>query len=175
MANLKSILYFYDILGLEPKLGIFDRDTYKSTFSSILSIIILFLSATFTVYSLIVYFNYVNPSIVYSKDNDKSTSRTILISEALLMIGLYENANFSVLNKNDAFIEAQYIIEFKNGTSNKYNLNLENCEYGNNIDGKYKDSLKNYKINDIFVLVIYKEIGLCFIFLIQEKVHYLWI
>ena len=150
MTNLKSILYFCDILGLEPKLRIFDRDTYKSTLSSILSIIILFLSATFTVYSLIVYFNYVNPSIVYSKDNEKSTSRSILISEALLMIGLYENANFSVLNKNDAFIEAQYVIEFKNGTSNKYNLNLENCEYGNNIDEKYKDSLKNYKINEYF-------------------------
>ena len=107
MVNLINILYFCDILGLEPKLRIFDLDTYKSTFSSILSIIILFLAATFTVYSLIVYFNYVNPSIVYSKDNDKSTSRSIQISETLLMLGLYENSKFSVVQKDDAFIEAE--------------------------------------------------------------------
>ena len=150
MVNLINILYFCDILGLEPKLRIFDLDTYKSTFSSILSIIILFLAATFTVYSLIVYFNYVNPSIVYSKDNDKSTSRSIQISETLLMLGLYENSKFSVVQTDDAFIEAEYVVEFKNGTQNKYNLNMENCEYGKNIDEKYQDSLKNYKISDYY-------------------------
>ena len=110
MVNFKSILYFCDILGLEPKLRIFGNDNYKSTFSSILSIIIIFLSATFTIYSFIVYFNYINPSIVYSKDNDKSTRRTIQIKDALLLLGFYENTHFSVVDKKDAFIEAEYIL-----------------------------------------------------------------
>ena len=117
MSKLKSILYFCDILGLEPKLKIFGNDSYKSTFDSILSMIVLFLGATFVVYSLIVYFNYVNPSIVYSKDNDISTNRNIKISETLLMFGLYENSRFSVLDKNNAFIEANYTAELTNGTS----------------------------------------------------------
>ena len=88
MSKCKNILYFFDILGLKPKLRIFNNDNYRSTYSSILSIIVIFLGLSFTVYSLIVYFNYVNPSIVYSKDNDKSTSRSILLSEALLLFGL---------------------------------------------------------------------------------------
>ena len=112
MSKFKKVLYFCDILGFEPRLRIFGKDKYKSTCSSILSIIVLFLAATFTVYSLIVYFNYVNPSIVYSKDNEKSTSRSILIKDALLMFGLYENTKFSVLNSSDAFIEVTYFTEF---------------------------------------------------------------
>ena len=147
MPNLKSILYFCDILGLEPKLRIFDNNIYKSSFSSILSIIVIFLAATFTVYSLIVYFNYVNPSIVYSKDNEKSTNRTIQIREALFLFGLFENTQFSVIDKNNAFIEANYTVRYNNGTSNVTKLILENCEYGKNIDEKFKDSLKNYNIN----------------------------
>ena len=147
MVNFKSILYFCDILGIEPKLRIFGNDNYKSTFSSILSIIIIFLSATFTVYSFIIYFNYINPSIIYSKDNDKSTSRTIQIKDALLLLGLYENTHFSVVDKNDAFIEAEYTIEYNNGTNSKKNLVIEKCEYGKNIDFKHQDYLKNYPIN----------------------------
>jgi len=150
MPNLKNILYFCDILGLEPKLRIFDNNIYKSSFSSILSIIVIFLAATFTVYSLIVYFNYVNPSIVYSKDNEKSTNRTIQIREALFLFGLYENTQFSVIDKNNAFIEANYTVGYINGTSNVTKLILENCEYGKNIDEKYKDSLKNYNINEYY-------------------------
>ena len=108
MSKFKNILYFCDILGLQHKLRIFNRDNYKSTYSAILSIFVIFLGLSFTVYSLIVYFNYANPSIVYSKDNDKSTSRSILLSDALLLFGLYENTNFSVVDKNNAFIEGEY-------------------------------------------------------------------
>ena len=32
------------------------------------------------------------------------------------MLGLYENSKFSVVQKDDAFIEAEYVVEFKNGT-----------------------------------------------------------
>ena len=150
MSKLKSILYFCDILGLEPKLKIFGNDSYKSTFDSILSMIVLFLGATFVVYSLIVYFNYVNPSIVYSKDNDISTNRNIKISETLLMFGLYENLRFSVLDKNNAFIEANYTVKLTNGTSYRERLLIENCEYGKNIDEKYQESLKNLNINEYY-------------------------
>ena len=150
MSKLKSILYFCDILGLEPKLKVFGNDSYKSTFGSILSIIVLFLAATFTVYSLIVYFNYVNPSIVYSKDNDKSTKRNIKISESLLMFGLYENTLFSVLDQNNAFIETNYTVEYNNGSYYVEKIILENCKYGKNIDEEYQESLKNYNISEYY-------------------------
>ena len=150
MSKFKKILYLCDILGLDPKLRIFGKDKYKSTCSSILSIIVLFLAATFTVYSLIVYFNYVNPSIVYSKDNEKSTIRTIPIKNALLMFGLYENTDFSVLDSSDAFIEVTYRTSFNNGTSNTKNLALEKCVFGKNIEEKHRDALKDLKINEYY-------------------------
>ena len=150
MSKFKKVLYFCDILGFEPRLRIFGKDKYKSTCSSILSLIVLFLAASFTVYSLIVYFNYVNPSIVYSKDNEKSTSRSILIKDALLMFGLYENTNFSVLNDSDAFIEVTYNEKYINKKPESKTLTLEKCEYGKNIDEKYRDSLKNYNINEYY-------------------------
>ena len=148
MSKCKNILYFCDILGLKPKLRIFNNDNYKSTYSAILSIIVLFLGLSFTVYSLIVYFNYVNPSIVYSRDNDKLTSRSILLSEALLLFGLYENSHFSMIDKNNAFIEGEYIIEFNNGSNYKENLIIENCVYGENIDIKHQEYLNNYNISE---------------------------
>ena len=148
MPKCKNILYLCDILGLQPKLRIFDKDNYKSTYSAILSIIVIFLGLSFTVYSLIVYFNYANPSIVYSKDNDKSTSRSILLSDALLLFGLYENTHFSVVDNNNAFIDGEYVIDFNNGSEYKENLIFEKCEYGENIDIKHKEYLSNYNISE---------------------------
>ena len=148
MSKCKNILYLCDILGLHPKLRIFNKDSYKSTYGAILSIIVIFLGLSFTVYSLIVYFNYANPSIVYSKDNDKSTSRSILLSDALLLFGLYENTHFSVIDKNNAFIEGEYIINFNNGSEYKEDLIFEYCEYGENIDKKHQEYLNSYAISE---------------------------
>jgi len=122
MSKCKQILYLCDIIGLKQKIMIFNKEKYKSTFSAILSIIIVFFALSFIVYSLIVYFNYANPSIVYSKDNDKSTSRSIILNDALLLFGLYENSNFQTIDENDAFIEGEYVIDFNNGSNYKENL-----------------------------------------------------
>ena len=130
MSKCKQILYLCDIIGLKQKIMIFNKEKYKSTFSAILSIIVIFFALSFTVYSLIVYFNYANPSIVYSKDNDKSTSRSIILNDALLLFGLYGNSNFQTIDENDAFIEGEYVIDFNNGSNYKENLIIEKCEYG---------------------------------------------
>ena len=152
MSKCKQILYLCDIIGLKPKIMIFNKEKYKSTFSAILSIIVLFFALSFTVYSLIVYFNYANPSIVYSKDNDKSTSRSIILSDALLLFGLYENSNFQALDENDAFIEGEYVIDFNNGSNYKENLIIEKCEYGKNIDKKHQEYLSEYIISDFYCI-----------------------
>ena len=152
MSKCKQILYLCDIIGLKPKIMIFNKEKYKSTFSAILSIIVLFFALSFTVYSLIVYFNYANPSIVYSKDNDKSTCRSIILSDALLLFGLYENSNFQTLDENDAFIEGEYVIDFNNGSNYKENLIIEKCEYGKNIDKKHQEYLSEYIISDFYCI-----------------------
>ena len=66
------------------------------------------------------------------------------------MFVLYENTNFSVLNESDAFIEVTYNAEYINKKPDPKTLTLEKCEYGKNIDEKYRDSLKNYNINEYY-------------------------
>lgn len=49
MSKCKQILYLCDIIGLKPKIMIFNKEKYKSTFSAILSIIVVFFALSFTV------------------------------------------------------------------------------------------------------------------------------
>ena len=72
-----SILFKIDILGPEPKLNIFGNDKYKTRFSSICSIIVIAILIAFTIYSIVEFFEYKNPSIIYVKDNDVEMNRTI--------------------------------------------------------------------------------------------------
>ena len=45
--NNKKCLYKIDLLGHPPEFRIFEEDSYKSTFSSVLSIIIFIISVAF--------------------------------------------------------------------------------------------------------------------------------
>ena len=74
------------MLSSPSYLRIFNEDSYKSIFSSILSIVLIVVSITFTIFSLIDYLEYKNPVVIYSKDNDKETNRTILLSDTLIIL-----------------------------------------------------------------------------------------
>ena len=102
----KKYLYIFDLLASNPQLRIFNYDRYKSIITSILSIILIFFSITFIVLSLIDFFKHKNPNVIYSKNNDDLTNRTILIKDSLLIFGLIENNHFTAVQKEDSYLEA---------------------------------------------------------------------
>ena len=50
----RSIIYAFDIIGSTPQLLIFNNSRYKSTFSSIASILIILFSVAYTAFSLMI-------------------------------------------------------------------------------------------------------------------------
>ena len=145
----KDYLYFCDLLGNPPQLRIFNEDNYKSIFSSILSIALIIVSIIFAIFSLIDYLEYKNPVVVYSKDNDKETNRTILLNDTIIILALIESNTFTRVNKSIAYFEAEMRITYNNRTTKIIPLTLENCEFGKNIDKKYMNSLNEIKSDEI--------------------------
>ena len=133
-----SILYTFDLIGIEPQLLIFKESRYKTLFSSILSILIILISIIFSILSLSEYFKFESPIIVYSKDNDIETKRKIFINNTILMFQLVESTYSDVIDDSIAYYEAQYEFMFDNGTYGKKPLKIEKCEMGKHIDIKYQ-------------------------------------
>lgn len=175
---MKDYLYIFDLLGNPPKLRIFNEDNYKSIFSSILSILLIIASIIFSIYSLIDYLEYKNPVVVYSKDNDKSTNRTILLNETLIILGLIDSNSFVRVNKSVAHFESEMRITYNNKTNKNISLTLENCEFGKNIDSKYMNTLNEINSDEINQYYCFsKKDGSChcFMILMWEKVQYMYI
>ena len=153
----ESILYKVDFVGASPKLLIFKSQRYKSILSSLISILIIIISIIFTINTLIEYFKYQSPIVVYSKDNDQETNRTIYLKDSLLIFQLVDTSNWRRINNSIAYYEAEYTIQFDDGTYVPIPLIIENCELGKNIDIKYKDYIQskysfNRKISDFYCI-----------------------
>ena len=133
-----SILYTFDLIGIEPQLLIFKESRYKTLFSSILSILIILISIIFSILSLIEYFKFESPIIVYSKDNDITTKREIFINNTILMFQLVETTYSNVIDDSIAYYEADYSLLYDNGTYATYPLKIEKCEMGKHVDYKYE-------------------------------------
>ena len=144
--NLKTYLFKLDLLGITPQLRIFNNNTYKSIFSSLLSIIIFILTFAFSLYSLLDYCKFENPLVVYYKNNDEITNRTIIFKDILLIFGLIDISNLKIINESDAFYKVFHRVVYYNGTLKYNEITLENCELGKNINLKYKDFFSNMKI-----------------------------
>ena len=121
--NCNSFLYKFNLIGITPQLYIFNDEKYKTKFSLITSIVIILSSIIFTVYSLIEYFKYDNPSVVYSKDNDENTERIIYIKDTLLMFQLLDTSNIDAINNSIAFYDAEYYTIYENGYAEKKKFN----------------------------------------------------
>ena len=147
MNNYKSCLYAFDLLGIKPELKIFNNNSYKSVLSSFITIIIFLICIAFSIYSIIIYCKFDNPSVIYYKDNDKITNRTLLLKDTLLMFKYIYRSKLKPEIISGPFFEATYINIYYNGTYNSKKLNIEICELGKNIDIKYKDLIKEIEIN----------------------------
>ena len=138
VKKLFSFLYTFDLIGIEPQLLIFKESRYKTLFSSILSILIILFSIIFSIVSLIEYFKFESPIIVYSKDNDIETKREIFINNTILMLQLVETTYSNIIDDSIAYYEAEYELMYDNGSYSRIPLKLEKCEMGRHIDFKYQ-------------------------------------
>jgi len=142
----KNILYNFDLIGITPQLKIFNKSTYKTILSSIISIVIILISISFSLYSIILYFKFDKPNVIYSKDNDKSTNRTFLIKDTLLLLLLVEpiSMSFKYLNRSEIWLESIYLEIDPFGKFISKPLTLESCKLGINLDIKYKGFIDEF-------------------------------
>ena len=131
LEKMRSCLFLFDFMGLYPNLRILNNDNYKSTFSSTISVLIILLSLSFSVYSIIDYLNQ-NPIISYYKSVDNEVNKTIKLSDTFIMFNITTNCpvNFDFF----AFYMSNYVDE---------KIEVEPCELGKNMDLKYKDLIEN--------------------------------
>jgi len=80
MGKIKSILFSFNFFGIAPNLEILNNKIYKSIFSSLLSLITIIFSVSFTIYSFIEFINQ-KPMVDYHKNNDFLTNKTIKINK----------------------------------------------------------------------------------------------
>ena len=136
----KLILFKLDFIGIIPQLKIFNNQIYKSIFSSLLSILVIFFSVAFGIYSLI-NFIHQKPMIDYYKSNDFNTNKTIEISDSFIMFQIVSLGFDNLKIENISFISHYFSYE-----SNDFiNLKVEPCEYGKNIDLKHQELFKNFE------------------------------
>ena len=139
IRKIKNILYSFDLIGPNPQLYIFNNNGYKTFFSFIISLIIIIFSVFFTIFSLVEYFKYESPMISYTKGNDKSTKREILLKDTFLMFQLIDSTSYNHIDDSIAYFESTYTIIYDNGKAGNGSLKIEKCELGKNIDLKFKD------------------------------------
>ena len=149
----KSILFKLDFIGIIPQMKIFNNNIYKSMLSSIFSIIVIIFSIFFGIFSFIYFFNQ-NPMVVYYKTNDFITNKTIEISKSFIMFrALALDCDYE--NKTNLLFDSLYFF-----SENDWSMSLivEPCQYGKNIDLKYKKLFEDYEkrekesINEYFCI-----------------------
>ena len=149
-SKFDSILFKLDILGPEPKLNIYGDDKYKTKFSSICSIIVIAILIAFTIYSIVDYFEYKNPSIVYVKDNDKEVNRTVNVQDSL-MFAVSDVSENTVIDESKIYFEASYV-KVISGKTEYLPLTVERCEFGKNINQNYKEKLSDYDVEHYYCI-----------------------
>ncbi len=96
------------------------------------------LSFIFALYSFIEYLKYDNPNIVYSRVNDETTKRAIFIRDTPILIKIIDTKNNEKINDSISYYDGDYIAIYENCSFFKELLIIEKCEYGKNIQDKYK-------------------------------------
>ena len=145
MGNSAKLFFYYlDFSGIIPQFRILNNDSYKSIPSTIISVIIIVSSITFSIYSIIEYMKNNNPSIFYLQRYDNISNKTLLLKDTLFMF----NANglcFDDFSEIDIDLHLIYLSEYE-----YTDLIIEKCQIGKNINIKFKDILENKK-NEIAI------------------------
>ena len=91
----------------------------------------------FSLYSIIDFFKFGNPTIVYFKDSTNTNSATLNLNDLLFMLQINKATS-------DDFILRGEVI-FENDPSKHHYLRFEKCELGKNIDIKHKETINNFE------------------------------
>ena len=136
MCNNANLFFYYlDFSGIIPQFRILNNNRYKSIPSTIISIIIIIFSITFSIYSIIEYMKYDSPSIFYLKKYDNISNKTLLLKDTLFMLRAS-----AICTEPYSLLELEYKADYlpKNKMTN---LNIEECKIGKIINIKFKDTL----------------------------------
>ena len=121
--KLKPILFKFDFIGLTPQIRILNESSYKSIFSSILSILLILFSLIFIAFSFSEYIKQ-KPKVDYYKNNDFTTNKTFLISDSLLMFKYTFHCNDPLINNT---LSIKSVDQYNLLQSN---FEFETCELG---------------------------------------------
>ncbi len=139
---MKAFFIQLDLLGPTPSLKIFKSNNFKTFKSAILSIIIIGLIIAFFVYSIIDFFKFENPIIVYWKDNTQEKNITINLKDKLFMIQIN---NSHTLNLNESSIQLVATVTFQSSIIIDTPITFERCEIGKNINIKHKKTIDKFE------------------------------
>ena len=161
MSNKKSLFFKFDILSDYPKLKIFGNYNYKTTWSTIISILVIIFSFGFALYSSLKYFDFEEPNIYYWKNSVHDKNLTIKLNETLLMFKIGDAFKDNIIiNKTVSFSASLYYFDFNSPFEFiPHDISLEKCELGKNINMKFQNSIKEYEndhmgisINDFYCI-----------------------
>lgn len=147
MNNKHQLFYKLDILSNPPYLRIFGNYNYKTTWSTYISILVIIFSAAFASYSSIYYAKFLEPNIYYWKNSAYEKNVSIKLNETLIMFRIYES-NEDNFNKNEDLNIKAYMYDYDFNTSyeyKRYEVKLEKCSLGDNINYKFENIIRNYK------------------------------
>ena len=143
--SIKNFVSKFDLLGPTPSLTIFNDHNYKSFKSAIISMIGIFMLSAFCIYSIIDFFKFDNPTIIYFKDSTQTKSTTFNLNDILFMFQINNRITNKALsiNSQDQYIELEGKVIFEKNISK--NIRFERCELGKNIDIKHKESIEKFE------------------------------
>ena len=143
-----NCLFSLDVIGPTPKLYIFNKERYQSLFSLIISLVIIFVSIIFILYSLINYIKNERPTVLYSKSNDKHEQRRINLNDMLLMFQIIDYNSMKKINESIVHLESIYTAIYDKAKVDFSILNVKKCKAGENLNIKYEKILKE-KFNEL--------------------------
>ena len=138
-----NFIYNFDIIGPSPKLYIFNKETYQTVFSLILSMLIIISSFIYILYSVVDYIQNNRPNVVYSKSNDDNEERKINLKEVLLMFQILDYNTMKKVNESIAYFESINVAIYDNAKVNFYPIEVKACKPGENLNVKYENYLKH--------------------------------
>ena len=151
MSNKKQLFFKFDILSNPPYLRIFGNNNYKTTWSTYISLIVVAFSFAFVLDSSLRYCRFTNPNIYYWKDSAYEKNLSIKLNETLLMFKIDDFHKENIEMKEQLKLNA-YLYDFDYNTSYEYieyELKLEKCELGINVDIKFEELIKEFKNNHL--------------------------
>lgn len=130
---------------------IFRNYNYKTTWSTIISILVLTFSFGFALYSSLQYFHFENPNIYNFKNSIYNKTISLNLNEILLMFRIGESFEDKMNRFEDVSLKA-YIYNFNFNSSYEYNsqeIRIEKCELYKNINSKFNNAIKEYENKNI--------------------------